>query len=228
MALKRNDRYPGRFLTPTTDHPQGAFKNRTAPGANDGSYLEADWANDWDGFFARLLTVAGATANGSVDTAQSSQYYDALVAAMKSALGTAAQRNVGTGTNQLPDMNSFTVSENPSLGWYVLPNGHIHQYGYVTLPAVSNFNPATVGGITYYTQVYRVNFPRTYPNNQITTVVSLAGSNYNGPQANEYGTWIRSNRGGTATEVSKGTFDVSVTTNTLGLVPVIHFISEGN
>lgn len=80
MALKRNERYPGRYSNPTTDHPQGAFKNRTAPSAQDGSYLEQDWTNDWDGFFGRLLTVAGITPNGNVDTALASQYYDALKA----------------------------------------------------------------------------------------------------------------------------------------------------
>lgn len=78
MALKRNETYPGRFNNPTTEHPQGAFKNRSAPGAQDGSYLEQQWANDWDGFFGRLLTLAGVTPNGTVDTAQASQYYDAL------------------------------------------------------------------------------------------------------------------------------------------------------
>lgn len=78
MALKRNETYPGRFSNPTDDHPQGAFKNRSAPGAQDGSYLEQQWVNDWDGFFGRLLTIAGVTPNGSVDTASSSQYYDAL------------------------------------------------------------------------------------------------------------------------------------------------------
>lgn len=78
MALKRNERYPGRFSNPTVDHPQGAFKNRSAPGAQDGSYLEQDWANDWDGFFSSLLSEAGITANGNVDAVGSSQYYTAL------------------------------------------------------------------------------------------------------------------------------------------------------
>lgn len=82
MALKRNETYPGRFNNPTTAHPQGAFKNRTAPGAQDGSYLEASWVNDWDGFFARVLNVAGVTPNGTEDSGTSSQLYDALLAAM--------------------------------------------------------------------------------------------------------------------------------------------------
>lgn len=78
MALDRSNRYPGRFENPTTASPQGAFKNRTSPTAQDGSYFEADWANDWDGFFGRLLTLARVSPNGKVDTASSSQYYDAL------------------------------------------------------------------------------------------------------------------------------------------------------
>lgn len=78
MAIDRNSRYPGRFDAPTTARPQGAFKNRSAPNAKDGSYLERDWANDWDGFFGSLLRSAGLTPNGTPDTALSSQYFDAL------------------------------------------------------------------------------------------------------------------------------------------------------
>lgn len=79
MALKRNERYPGRFDNPTAAHPQGAFKNRTTPTAKDGSYLERDWANDWDGFMSSLLDAASITPNGSVDEVGASQYYSALL-----------------------------------------------------------------------------------------------------------------------------------------------------
>lgn len=82
MALKRNERYPGRFTNPSTEHPQGAFQDRTSPTAQDGSYFQADWANDWSGFFERVLAVAGVTPNGNIDDATSSQYYDALLKAM--------------------------------------------------------------------------------------------------------------------------------------------------
>ena len=78
MALDRSNRYPGRFENPTTEQPQGAFKNRTSPTAEDGSYFEADWANDMSGFFGAILSNAGVSPNGSVDTASSSQVYDAL------------------------------------------------------------------------------------------------------------------------------------------------------
>lgn len=82
MALKRDTLYPGRFTAGDTAHPQGAFKNRSTPTSQDGSYLEAQWANDWDGFFARILNVAGIAPNGVADTGTSSQLYDALLAAM--------------------------------------------------------------------------------------------------------------------------------------------------
>lgn len=85
MAIDRFARYPGRFDPPTSASPQGAFKNRTAPGAKDGSYLERDWANDWDGFFGSLLRSAGMTPDGTPDTALSSQYFSA----MNSVVGTA-------------------------------------------------------------------------------------------------------------------------------------------
>lgn len=79
MALQRDTRYPGRWTTGNSAHPQGAFKNRSAPGALDGSYIEQDWANDWDGFFASLLSAASITANGSVDAVGSSQYFTAML-----------------------------------------------------------------------------------------------------------------------------------------------------
>lgn len=79
MALKRNERYPGRFENPTAAQPQGAFKNRTSPTSQDGSYLEADWANDISGFLSSLLVAANITPNGNVDAVGASQYFDAML-----------------------------------------------------------------------------------------------------------------------------------------------------
>ncbi|HGY4931760.1 TPA: hypothetical protein ACNVCI_004591, partial [Citrobacter braakii] len=75
-------------------------------------------------------------------------------------LGKAAKRDVGTGSNQLPDMSAFGLSRNGQTAWDILPNGMIRQVGTVTLPPVGNFNPQVLGGVTYYTHYYRVNFPR--------------------------------------------------------------------
>lgn len=227
MALKRNERYPGRFENPTAAQPQGAFKNRTSPTSQDGSYLEADWVNDWSGFFGRLLTAGSITANGNVDTALDSQYYTALIAAIKSELGTAAQRNVGTGNNNIPDMTSFVSNDNAQAGWNILPNGHISQYGTATLTTVGTFNPVTVAGITYYTHYYLVNLPRAYPTAHISTVVSLAGYTFD-QQTTEYGSWVNSNRTvTTGGSVSLTQFVVSVTSSNASLNPVIHYKSEG-
>lgn len=79
MALKLNETYPGRFNNPSADYPQGSFKNRTSPTAQDGSYFEQQWANDQLAFFSSLLSGAGVTANGLVDKVGASQYYSALV-----------------------------------------------------------------------------------------------------------------------------------------------------
>ncbi|HHT8322282.1 TPA: gp53-like domain-containing protein [Enterobacter roggenkampii] len=49
-------------------------------------------------------------------------------------LKTAAQRDVGTGTNQIPDMNSFASGS----GWMKFPSGKIIQYGYQTSSSSSS------------------------------------------------------------------------------------------
>lgn len=178
MALKLNERYPGRFNNPTPSYPQGSFKNRTAPTAQDGSYLEQDWMNDIMGLLGRLITVSGVTLDGNVDTALSSQYYDAMsaifaklaspaltgiptaptaaagtnttqisttafVQAAIALLGTAASRNVGTGTNQIPDMSFFGVNTSQT-GWMKLPNGIIRQWGYI-----GNATPAAITNVVF-------------------------------------------------------------------------------
>lgn len=79
MSLKLNERYPARFGNPSSDYPQGSFKNRTTPTAKDGSYLEKDWANDKEGFFQSLIFYAQTVPNGLVDKVGGSQYYDSLL-----------------------------------------------------------------------------------------------------------------------------------------------------
>lgn len=79
MAINLDERYPGRANPKTLSYPQGSFKNRTSPTSKDGTYLEADWANDQLAFFQSLIKDAGMTANGQVDTVEASQYFDALI-----------------------------------------------------------------------------------------------------------------------------------------------------
>ncbi|EEU9464869.1 hypothetical protein FWY34_11580 [Escherichia coli] len=85
---------------------------------------------------------------------------DGLVAKLATAittnlgLGEAAKRNVGTGKNQIPDMNNFTSSLT-SPGWQKLPSGLIIQWGtanpsstgevFITFPVAFSAYPMYVG-----------------------------------------------------------------------------------
>ncbi|MCX8592642.1 hypothetical protein, partial [Gilliamella sp. B3804] len=124
----------------------------------------------------------------------------------------------------------FPAHNNKATGWYSMPNGYIHQFGTINLPPIGDYNALNINGTIYYTNIYKILFPRSYPVTQITTTVSLAGQPlHRDKQYNEYGTWVRSNRGEREKEgvVSRSSFDVSVTSSTLGYIPIIHFYSVG-
>lgn len=65
-------------------------------------------------------------------------------------LKTAAQRDVGTGANQIPDMSSFGISKSVN-GWCKLPNGLIIQWG-------------LAGPLTPSLPDNSINFNITFPN----------------------------------------------------------------
>lgn len=73
-------------------------------------------------------------------------------------LQSAAQRSVGTGADQIPDMSSFTKTLN-NTGYQKLPGGLIIQWGRETIPA---------GGIF-------VNFPISFPNAVFSVALGAAG-----------------------------------------------------
>lgn len=79
MAVNRADRYPGRWNPADADYPLGTPKNRTSDTAKDGSYFEKDWISDYEAFFGALLSDAGETPNDTVDTAQASQLFNAML-----------------------------------------------------------------------------------------------------------------------------------------------------
>ena len=115
MTLNLQNKYPGRFDPVSVDYPQGKFKNRSSPTAHDGSYMERDWLNDWAGFFGAMLSSASVVPNGTVDTAQSSQLYNALWAVIMKSL---PKRSFsGNDFIRIPDV----------------PGGLIIQWGYVDI-----------------------------------------------------------------------------------------------
>lgn len=69
-----------------------------------------------------IPTVPTAAPGTNTTQAASTAFMQAAITALS--LGTASQRSVGTGTNQIPDMNSFTSGTN----WLKLPSGHILQF----------------------------------------------------------------------------------------------------
>lgn len=142
-------------------------------------------------------------------------------------LGEAAKRDVGTGSNQLPDMSAFGMSRNGKTAWDILPNGMIRQAGTVTLTPVGSFNAQVLGGVTYYTHYYRVNFPRQFPNAQIATLATLASYGYSN-QATMAGKSLATHRDtDSGTDVSRARFTVAYTTPNLGEIPTLHFESIG-
>lgn len=79
MSIRKDVDYPGRWDAATTEYPMGKPKNRTTSTSKDGSYLEKKWIQDYEAFFGALLNEAGFTPNGTVDTAESSQFFDAMI-----------------------------------------------------------------------------------------------------------------------------------------------------
>ncbi|HHZ6221639.1 phage tail protein [Salmonella enterica] len=142
-------------------------------------------------------------------------------------LGEAAKRDVGTGNNQLPDMSAFGMSRNGQTAWDILPNGMIRQAGTVTLTPVGNFNAQVLGGVTYYTHYYRVNFPRQFPNAQIATLATLASYSFS-TQATMAGKSLATHRDtDSGADVSRTRFTVAYTTPNLGETPTLHFEAIG-
>lgn len=86
MALDYKDRYKERVAT-TFEYPFGKAINASSDTSDDGTPFEQDYINDQWGFFQKLLVDTGQTPNGVVDTANTSQYVDALKIMFREPLG---------------------------------------------------------------------------------------------------------------------------------------------
>lgn len=174
MALNLPNRYPGRFNPPSAGYPQGSFKNRTAPGSLDGSYLEQDWANDKEGFFQSLIDAAGATPNDLPDEVGASQYYSALEQVIADNLPEATQAEVDAGAigdkAVTPQTLKFGFSASLSGNGYIaFPSwlgGLIIQWGSIA----QNTRP-----VGLYAEAF--SFPIAFPSNVFVTVPSAVTGN---------------------------------------------------
>ncbi len=77
--LNKRATYGDDWGVPSAEHPAGPCLNRSAPGVEDGSYLEKSWVNDLMALPGAIMNAAGYTPNGTEDTATASQVFDALV-----------------------------------------------------------------------------------------------------------------------------------------------------
>ena len=153
MALQRDTKtgYVGRWDVASAGHPQGAFKNRSAPAALDGSYIEKDWANDWDGFFSSLIEAqGGVTPDGVVDEVGASQYFDQLNAIITAAVEGASQIESGDYIPSADDSGmlarGFTLAGIPNLVEAVYSYGAFAAFG-TALPA-GNKGGVAVNSVT--------------------------------------------------------------------------------
>lgn len=78
MSLIPETQYPGKIAPSSPDYPYGAARNITVPGDGTGTPWEAALVNDMFGFFQAMLTEGGVVPSGNPDTAQVSQYLQAL------------------------------------------------------------------------------------------------------------------------------------------------------
>lgn len=109
MAINLRDKYGVRANPPSLDYPTGSVRNKTAPNALDGTPLEKDWANDWVGARDAILSAAGITASGLVETAQSSQVLDSLKKIIATSPKSITVLSAGSGTWAAPSDGHYWV-----------------------------------------------------------------------------------------------------------------------
>ena len=169
-----------RPLMPPVQTPDNLFHDGNPLTGELGTIVDAEHLNNVQGAVrdaqSELITVLTA-AGINVDPAKQNQLLTALKALLLSrsnpfadiksdgaaaiatalsnlGLGTAATKNVGTGTGQIPDMSSFTNSS----GWQKLPGGKILQWGKAGFPV----------GQTQISVPFPINFPGVVSNIQLT------------------------------------------------------------
>lgn len=97
--LNKRAFYGDDWDVPSAEHPAGACLNRSAPGVEDGSYLEKAWVNDLMALSGALMNAAGYTPNGTEDNATACQVFDALVNGRWSSIGNYSKGTIITASN---------------------------------------------------------------------------------------------------------------------------------
>lgn len=113
MAIRPEDEYGSRAVPASADYPHGSAQNETVEGANDGTPYEERWRNDVWGFLQALLQRGGVVPSGNPDTAQNSDYLEAMLAVTGSPLFVGSSDVSGDfGTGVAAAMKVYAVTNN--------------------------------------------------------------------------------------------------------------------
>ena len=78
MSIKPKDLANG--VPATLEYPNGSYKNDSGLNTGDGTSIDKDTPNDFEGFKSAMLAAASIVASGNPDTALDSQLYSAFLA----------------------------------------------------------------------------------------------------------------------------------------------------
>lgn len=101
MAIDLFDTYPTKTNAPSPAWPFGQPRNITTPGDGTGTPWEQAIIRDTEGFKQALLTAGGLTPSGTPDTAEISQYLQALYKISGATVNTITQMQDLVGVNNL-------------------------------------------------------------------------------------------------------------------------------
>lgn len=141
------------------------------------------WLKEWTvinntaGAFSLVLkTISGSGV--SVASGQVAKIYCDGVNILQD-FGTAAQRDVGSSTNQIPDMGYFAKSLGLN-GYQKLPGGLIIQWGGITPPSPGNSTRVTfpIPFTTLYSITTGLNATSAGPGNGLATTTDVSGSGF--------------------------------------------------
>lgn len=84
-------------------------------------------------------------------------------------MGSAAKRNVGTGSGQIPDMSAWQSGGDANNGWRRAPDGTIEQWG--LSPAVTTQDSQIRFHIPFTTGIYELNEHDSGNGSSVTTTI---------------------------------------------------------
>lgn len=190
MAINLYDRYPQQVFEPTPQYPYGAFRDRSSPTAKDGTTLQQDWSNDFFSLQWALLHHAGIVPNGTPDTVENSQYYDALLKVI---------------ADNIPDLNISNATNGTRVDWVASEKA----VGDLSRAVVHKKGDTMSGNLTVENAELRVR-ATSVPTNNRGAIVSLRNNNGTGELVTSNGTGGSTivarlpNRSGTIALVSEG------------------------